>query len=55
MLGRQEEALSDFTLGSQYGNEVAKIASIKENPIAKLCGTVVQEVMKQYQVPASND
>jgi len=48
-LGNQDQALSDFQMGARYGNEIAKMASVKENPYAKLCGSVVQEVMSNLR------
>jgi hypothetical protein len=42
-----EAASRDFALGGRYGNEIAKGLAVSSNPTAKLCGQMVQEMMKK--------
>ncbi|RPA74800.1 hypothetical protein BJ508DRAFT_418455 [Ascobolus immersus RN42] len=39
-------AHKDFTMGSKLGNELAKEMSVRTNPYAKLCGSMLKGVMK---------
>ncbi|CAK7207982.1 hypothetical protein SEUCBS139899_010816 [Sporothrix eucalyptigena] len=47
-----QEALEDmaskhFQLGGLYGNDMARDMAVHINPYAKMCGAIVQEVMKR--------
>jgi len=44
-------ASHDFALGGRYGNEIAKGLAVSTNPTAKLCGQIVQEMMKKEYGP----
>ncbi|KAI9136590.1 tetratricopeptide repeat protein 36, partial [Paraphysoderma sedebokerense] len=50
-LNNPEAALADFQKGAQFGNEIARMASVQENPYAQLCGATLQEVMKNLGAP----
>jgi len=40
-------ASHDFAVGGRYGNEIAKGLAVSTNPTAKLCGQMVQEMMRK--------
>lgn len=42
----EKEASENLYLGGLYGNKLAKAASIPINPYAKLCGSMMNEVLK---------
>ncbi|KAL7752491.1 hypothetical protein RI367_002025 [Sorochytrium milnesiophthora] len=47
-MGQTERSLADFQRGAQYGNSVARVAAVKENPYAQLCNSIMSEVMGNY-------
>ncbi|PVZ98692.1 hypothetical protein BB558_005306 [Smittium angustum] len=50
-MGDEIGCLDDFTNGAKYGNEIAKIATVKENPYAKMCNAIVLKAMAELQNP----
>ncbi|TPX07872.1 uncharacterized protein E0L32_010447 [Thyridium curvatum] len=43
----EEAASRDFASGGRFGNEIAKSLAVSTNPTAKLCGQMVQEMMRK--------
>ncbi|KAJ2776609.1 hypothetical protein H4R18_005588 [Coemansia javaensis] len=50
--GDQDGAFYCFSQGAKLGCEVAKAAAARENPYAKMCGSVVAQAMRQLRTPA---
>lgn len=42
----EEAASRDFAMGGRFGNEIARGLAVGTNPTAKLCGQMVQQMMK---------
>lgn len=42
----EEAASRDFSMGGRFGNEIARGLAVGTNPTAKLCGQMVQQMMK---------
>jgi hypothetical protein len=42
----EENASVDFLTGGRYGNDLAKAVAVQMNPMAKLCGEMVKEAMR---------
>lgn len=42
-----EMASRDFTIAGRYGNRTAKQLAVHTNPYAKLCGSIVREVIRK--------
>ncbi|KAF8247658.1 hypothetical protein K440DRAFT_628214 [Wilcoxina mikolae CBS 423.85] len=45
--GREEDAVKAFTEGARFGGEIAKGMCVKLNPVARLCGSIVKEAMRE--------
>jgi hypothetical protein len=43
----EELASKDFFMGARYGNRTAQQLSVKTNPYAKMCGTIVKEALRK--------
>ncbi|KAL1901479.1 hypothetical protein Sste5346_001886 [Sporothrix stenoceras] len=51
----EEAASRDFAMGGRFGNEIARGLAVGTNPTAKLCGQMVQQMMKgEYGAEAEN-
>ncbi|KAI9156051.1 hypothetical protein H9P43_009161 [Blastocladiella emersonii ATCC 22665] len=50
-LAQPDQSLADFEAAARHGNEIARIAAVKENPIAQLCNAMVTDLMAQYHAP----
>ncbi|CAK7244061.1 MAG: hypothetical protein STHCBS139747_005595 [Sporothrix thermara] len=42
----EEAASRDFAMGGRFGNDIARGLAVGTNPVAKLCGQMVQQMMK---------
>ncbi|CAK7566398.1 MAG: hypothetical protein SEPTF4163_004342 [Sporothrix epigloea] len=42
----EEAASRDFAMGGRFGNEIARGLAVGTNPVAKLCGQMVQQMMR---------
>ncbi|CAK7234798.1 hypothetical protein SCUCBS95973_009055 [Sporothrix curviconia] len=52
----EEAASRDFSMGGRFGNEIARGLAVGTNPVAKLCGQMVQQMMKsEYGPEVSSD
>ncbi|OAA67261.1 hypothetical protein SPI_01837 [Niveomyces insectorum RCEF 264] len=49
----EEAASRDFAMGGHFGNEIARGLAVGTNPTAKLCGKMVQQMMKSEYGPLS--
>ncbi|CAK7267406.1 hypothetical protein SEPCBS119000_002530 [Sporothrix epigloea] len=47
----EEAASRDFAMGGRFGNEIARGLAVGTNPVAKLCGQMVQQMMKSEYGP----
>ncbi|CAK7209164.1 hypothetical protein SBRCBS47491_000344 [Sporothrix bragantina] len=47
----EEAASRDFAMGGRFGNEIARGLAVGTNPVAKLCGQMVQQMMKSEYEP----
>jgi len=45
--GREDAAGETFQIAARYGGEVAKVMAVKLNPVARLCGAIVKEAMRE--------
>ncbi|KAI8871628.1 hypothetical protein GQ42DRAFT_161886 [Ramicandelaber brevisporus] len=45
----QDAIANDFEKGAMFGNKLARVAAVQENPYAKLCGAMVKEMMSEFK------
>ena len=48
--GDAEGSRLDFEMGAKLGNPVARNIAVKENPYAKMCNSVMMEVMNRERM-----